>query len=105
MFSSLIQAPFCLSEPKALENNQRILQHCKILQNCNTAKKNEPEAQKKTIFKQTGKVPEMCIANYSPTASPTGSEMELMVWDESTPGRNGPFAQEGSLFPWSSSPR
>lgn len=73
MFSLLIQAPFCLSEPKALKNNQQILQYCKILQNYNTAKKNKPETQKKTVFKQSGKVPEMPIANYSLTASPAVS--------------------------------
>lgn len=89
MFSSLIQAPFSLTEPKALKKNQEILQYCKILQNCNTAKKNKPEAQKKTLFKQNGNVPEMHIANYSLMVSPTGSEMELMVCEESTTGRNG----------------
>lgn len=97
MFSSLIQAPFSLTEPKALKKNQQILQYCKILQNWNTAKKNKPEAQKKTLFKQNGKVPEMHIANYSLMASPTGSEMELMVCEEPTTGRNDPFFMERSI--------
>lgn len=73
MFSLLIQAPFRLSEPKTLKNNQQVLQYCKILQNYNTAKKNKPEAQKKTFFKQSGKVPEMHIANYPLAASLTVS--------------------------------
>lgn len=99
MFSSLIQAPFSLSEPKALKKNQQILQYCKILQNCNTAKKNEQGAQKKTIFRQNGKVPEMYIANYSLNASPTVSEMELMACEEPATGRNGPFFTEGPHGP------
>lgn len=53
MFPSLIQAPFCLSEPEALKNNRQILRYCKILQNYDTAKKNKAEAQKKTNFKQS----------------------------------------------------
>lgn len=53
MFPSRIQAPFCLSEPKALKNNKQILQYCKILQNYSPAKENKAEAQKKTNFKQS----------------------------------------------------
>lgn len=97
MFPSLTQAPFCLSEPKALKNNKQILQYCKILQNYNPAKENKPEAQKKINFKQgwEGSRNTYCylVSDHLPHCILNG--INGLWW--ATTGRNGPFLQKGPM--------